>query len=88
MIKKIYFENFKSFLKTELQIENITTLIGTNAAGKTNAIEGMMILSELMSGRDLSAILDGTKNSDSGIRGGARGCCRFDSDYFRMHSEI
>lgn len=82
MIKKIYFENFKSFLKTELQIENITTLIGTNAAGKTNAIEGMMILSEMMSGRDLAAILDGTKNSDSGIRGGARGCCRFDSDYF------
>lgn len=82
LIKKVYFENFKSFVKTELQIENITTLIGTNAAGKTNAIEGMMILSEIMSGRDLSAILDGTKNSDSGIRGGARGCCRFDSDYF------
>lgn len=82
MIKKIYFENFKSFSKTEMQIENVTTLIGTNAAGKTNAIEGMMILSEIMSGRDLSAILDGTKNSDSGIRGGAKGCCRFNSDYF------
>lgn len=82
MIKKIYFENFKSFSKTEIQIENITTLIGTNAAGKTNAIEGMMILSEIMSGRDLSAILDGTKNSDAGIRGGAKGCCRFNSDYF------
>ncbi len=63
-------------------IENITTLIGTNAAGKTNMIEGMMILSEIMSGRDLSAVLDGTKNSDSGIRGGAKGCCRFGSDYF------
>ena len=82
MIKKIYFENFKSFLKTEIQIENVTTLIGTNAAGKTNMVEGMMILSEIMSGRDLSAILDGTKNSDSGIRGGAKGCCRFESDYF------
>lgn len=82
MIKKIYFENFKGFLNTELRIENITTLIGTNASGKTNAIEGMMILSELMSGRDLSAVLDGTKNSDSGIRGGAKGCCRFHSDYF------
>lgn len=82
MIKKIYFENFKSFSKTEIQIENITTLIGTNASGKTNMIEGMMILSEIMSGRDLSAILDGTKNSESGIRGGARGCCRFETDYF------
>lgn len=82
MIKRIYFENFKSFSKTEIQIENITTLIGTNAAGKTNMIEGMMILSELMTGRDLSTILDGTKNSDTGVRGGAKGCCRFESNYF------
>ena len=82
MIKKIYFENFKSFAKTEINIENITTLIGTNASGKTNMIEGMMILSEIMTGRDLSTVLDGTKNSDSGVRGGAKGCCRFDSDYF------
>ncbi len=82
MIKKIYFENFKNFASAEIKIENITTLIGTNAAGKTNMIEGMMILSEIMSGRDLSAVLDGTKNSDSGIRGGAKGCCRFESDYF------
>lgn len=84
MIKKIYFENFKSFSKTEIQIENITTLIGTNAAGKTNMIEGMMILSELVTGRDLSTILDGTKNSDTGVRGGAKGCCRFESDYFGL----
>lgn len=47
MIKKVYFENFKSFSGTELQIENTTTLIGTNAAGKTNMVEGMMILSEI-----------------------------------------
>lgn len=84
MIKKIYFENFKSFSKTEIRIENITTLIGTNAAGKTNMIEGMMILSELMTGRELSTILDGTKNSDTGVRGGAKGCCRFESNYFGL----
>ncbi len=82
MIKKIYFENFKSFSKAEILIENLTTLIGTNASGKTNMVEGMLILSEALSGRELSAILDGTKNSRSGIRGGARGCCRFESDYF------
>lgn len=64
MIKQIYFENFKSFKKTTIQIKNITTLIGTNAAGKTNMMEGLMILSEIMSGRELSAILDGTKNRD------------------------
>ena len=84
MIKKIYFEDYKGFAETELNIENITTLIGTNAAGKTNAIEGMMVLSELVSGRDLSTILDGTKNSEPIVRGGAKGCCRFGANSFGL----
>lgn len=61
MIKKIYFENFKSFARTEIQIENITTLIGTNSSGKSNMIEGMMILSELTTGRDLSVRMKNIK---------------------------
>jgi len=81
MIKKLYFENFKGFNNSEIPIESITTLIGTNASGKTNMIEGMYILSEIMAGRDIAVVLDGTKNN-SGVRGGAKGCCRFDSDYF------
>lgn len=43
-----------------------------------------MILSELMTGREVSTILDGTKNSDTGVRGGAKGCCRFESDFFTL----
>lgn len=84
MIKKFYFENFKGFEKTEMSLENLTTVIGTNASGKTNAIEGMKILSELMTGRELSTILDGSKNMESNIRGGGKGCCRFNSSYFRL----
>ena len=41
MIKCFTFENFKSFEKAELDIESLTTLIGTNASGKSNAIEGI-----------------------------------------------
>lgn len=84
MIKKFYFENFKGFEKAEMPVENLTTIIGTNASGKTNAIEGMKILSELVTGRELSTILDGTKNIESNIRGGGKGCCRFNSTYFRL----
>ena len=84
MIKKFYFENFKGFEKAEMSVENLTTVIGTNASGKTNAIEGMKILSELMTGRELSTILDGSKNNESNIRGGGKGCCRFNSTYFRL----
>ena len=65
-----------------MNIESVSTLIGTNAAGKTNAIDRMMIMAEIVTARDLSGILDGTKNSDSIVRGGARGYCRFDSDYY------
>lgn len=82
MIKKIYYENFKGFEKAEMPIECLTTLIGTNASGKSNAVEGLKILSELMTGRELSTILDGSKNMDSSIRGGSRGCCRFNSSSF------
>ncbi|MGL5085854.1 MAG: AAA family ATPase, partial [Clostridium sp.] len=84
MIKSFYFENFKSFDKSQLDLENLTILIGSNAAGKTNAIEGIRILSEIVTGRDLSVILDGSKNNDSDIRGGSKGCCKFNTNHFKL----
>lgn len=84
MIKSFIFDNFKSFDKAVLNIEKITTLIGTNASGKSNAIEGIQILSELSFGREVSLILEGTKNAESTIRGGAKGCCRFRSSSFSL----
>lgn len=84
MVKKIFFEDFKGFDKAEMAVESLTTIIGTNASGKSNAIEGLKILSELMTGRELSTILDGSKNMDSGIRGGSKGCCRFNQISFRL----
>ncbi|MFB5762946.1 AAA family ATPase [Paenibacillus medicaginis] len=58
--------------------------MGTNAGGKTNAIEGIKILSEISSGRELAVILDGSKNVDSEIRGGSMGCPRIGSDTFTL----
>lgn len=84
MIKSFLFENFKSFEKTKLELEELTIIIGTNSAGKTNAIEGIKILSEIATGRDFSVILDGSKNIDSDIRGGSKGCCKFNTSYFTL----
>lgn len=84
MIKSFIFENFKSYEKAKLELEDLTILIGTNAAGKTNAIEGMKILSEISTGRDFSVILDGSKNVDSEIRGGSKGCCKLNTTYFTL----
>ena len=72
MIKSFIYENFKGYDKAVLWLEQITTLIGSNASGKSNAIEGMQILSELALGKDLRVVFDETKNEGS-IRGGAKG---------------
>lgn len=84
MIKCFIFENFKSFEKAELNIESLTTLIGTNASGKSNAIEGIKILSEVTTGVELSVILDGTKSIHGTVRGGSKGCPRFKTSAFKL----
>jgi len=84
MLKSFSFESFKSFEQSKLEIEKLTAIIGTNASGKTNAIEGIKILSEIATGRELAVILDGSKNVDSDVRGGSTGCPRIGSDTFRL----
>ena len=84
MIKCFTFENFKSFEKAELDIEALTTLIGTNSSGKSNAIEGIAILAKAATGVELSTILDGTKSTGAVVRGGSRGCARFKTNAFKL----
>lgn len=84
MIKCFTFENFKSFEKAELNIEALTTLIGTNSSGKSNAIEGISVLAKFATGIELSTILDGTRGADAVMRGGSRGCARFKTSYFKL----
>lgn len=88
MIKSFIFEKFKGYDKAVLWLEQVTTLIGSNASGKSNAIEGIFILSELASGRDLGVIFDGSNNRESSIRGGAKGCCRFGANSFLLGCTI
>lgn len=84
MIKGFLFEDFKGFQRAELFLEDISILIGTNASGKSNAIEGIEILSEIATGKDFVTILDGSRNSESFVRGGSKGCCRFQSTSFGL----
>ncbi len=84
MIKGFLFEDFKGFQKAELFLEDISILIGTNASGKSNAIEGIEILSEIATGKDLVTILDGSRNAESFVRGGSKGCCRFKTTSFGL----
>jgi len=45
MISKFTLENFKSYHQATLPLAPLTLLIGANASGKSNAIEGLQILS-------------------------------------------
>jgi len=51
MITQFTFRHFKSFREATLPLSPLTVLIGPNASGKSNAIEGVRLLSTLASGR-------------------------------------
>lgn len=67
-----------------MPVEPITIMIGANASGKSNAIDGLQILSGLATNRELIDILDGIRGQEQGIRGGSRGAPRYDSTSFEL----
>jgi predicted ATPase len=70
MLKQLILENWKSFRYAELDIESLTILIGTNASGKSNALDGLEFLNRIAHGKEIQAALRGDAKSSS-IRGGA-----------------
>jgi predicted ATPase len=72
------FLDFKSFEEASLDLDRpFTVLIGKNGSGKSNAIEGIELLSQLATGRPLSEIADiGRSSTGFQIRGGLAACVR------------
>ncbi len=69
MLKAITLNNFKSYRHARLPLAPLTVLIGANASGKSNAIEGMRLLSWLAQGQRLSAIQYAVQGGDKVVRG-------------------
>ncbi|MEO5367748.1 MAG: ATP-binding protein [Magnetococcus sp. WYHC-3] len=69
MIRSYSLENFKSYRHAKLILGPLTMLIGANASGKSNAIEGLRLLSWLAQGNKLSAIQYALQDSDQFVRG-------------------
>ena len=68
--------NWKSFSDAKVYIDPLNVLIGTNASGKSNIIDGIAFLNSAVQGRNLQAALDGESGSFldgsiGAIRGGA-----------------
>lgn len=69
MLTAFTLSNFKSYREARLPLAALTVLIGANASGKSNAIEGLRLLSWLAQGRKLSAIEHAVQDSERVVRG-------------------
>jgi hypothetical protein len=69
MIKEIRLIKWKSFADAKLFIDSVTVLIGTNASGKSNALDALLFLKRIATGMPFTASLSGDQ-STRGIRGG------------------
>ena len=69
MLAKVKIEKFRSYRKASLKLGPLTVLIGANAAGKSNALEAVRLLSWIAAGNRLSAIRHALQDKDQTIRG-------------------
>lgn len=90
MLTAITLKNFKSYKEAKLPLSSLTVLIGANASGKSNAIEGMRLLSWLAHGQKLSSIQYAVQNGERVIRGRVRDIpyCNENSFGFRCETEF
>lgn len=61
--------NFKSYKDARLPLGPLTVLIGANASGKSNAVEGLRLLSSLAQGQKLSGFMSAQKEAERLVRG-------------------
>ena len=58
MLKRIHVKGYKSFADLEVEIEPLTVLMGPNAAGKSNFLDALQLLSKLGASRTLKEAFD------------------------------
>jgi predicted ATPase len=83
MLKKLILENWKSFRYAELDIDPLTILIGTNASGKSNAIDALIFLQRLVQRQQLKIVLE-----ESSIRGGSEWAARKPETQFTLKALV
>lgn len=79
---------FKSFRDAVLPLGDVTFLTGRNSSGKSNALDGLDVLSRIAGGEDLADALDGRRRQAGTVRGGSRGCAPHGSSAFSLGCTI
>ena len=72
MLSSFTIENFKSYREATLKLAPLTVLVGANASGKSNAIEGLRLLSWIAEGKRLGTIRHDLLEKERAIRGDIR----------------
>lgn len=72
MFREFSFGDFKSFANATLKTQAFTLVIGANASGKSNLVDGLRVLRRMADTVDLGTVLDGLRGQDPGIRGGSQ----------------
>jgi predicted ATPase len=100
MIKEFNLVNFKSYQSANLPLGALTVLVGANAAGKSNAIEGLRFLSWLAQGNKLGLFQYSSKDTGLVARGRPEdlalrsqtkfslGCTASEIEWDRLEAEI
>lgn len=93
MLKEVRFKNWKSYTEGTLYIDPLTVLIGTNASGKSNALDGISFLSRIAQGRNLQSALIGDSSfmleaSVGALRGGVEWAAKKPGTTFTLEAVI
>ncbi len=58
MLKRVHIKGYKSLKDVEIRLEPLTVLFGPNAAGKSNTLDALQLLSKLATSRTLKEAFD------------------------------
>ncbi|MBY8880447.1 AAA family ATPase [Actinacidiphila acidipaludis] len=87
-IEEVRLTAFKSFRDQVLPLAPLTTLIGRNGSGKSNALDGLEVLSRLARGEDITEALESRRGPEGAVRGGLAGCVPHGSDRFTLGCSV
>ena len=87
MIKSVRVINWKSYEDSILYIDPLTILIGTNASGKSNVVDGLIFLSRIAKGVGIYQAINGDM-AIKALRGGVDWVCRQGHDIFSIETIV
>ena len=83
MLTELRLENWKSYESASLHIDPLSVLVGTNASGKSNALDALLFLNRVASGVMLTAALKGD-GTQAPVRGGVEWAARKPGSIFAL----